>query len=199
MDTVLKKDIGERIKLVRGKESRDSFAQNIASHRNSLSRYERGLAYPSMDFMAVVCDKYNVRPDWLLTGEGPMRCGELASQPLGDMASMEAAAQIDQDAINVQELLNMTAEVLVSNTVYRPALAANIKAFHRSIALEVDNQELRSRIERLEERQAAEETRMATERKDMHTMWLEMENRLKKLEQENADLKRGQQEQAAQG
>lgn len=60
------------------------------------------------------------------------------------------------DAVNVQELLNMTAEVLVSDTVYRPALAANIKAFHRSIALEHDNQEFRVRIENMEARQEME-------------------------------------------
>lgn len=59
---------------------------------------------------------------------------------------------LQQEEVNIQDLLNMTAEVLVSNTLYRPALAANIKAFHRSIALEQDNKELRNRVDLIEEK-----------------------------------------------
>lgn len=67
-----KKDIGDRIKLVRGTESREVVAQLIDSHRNSMARYEAGLAYPSMDFMDAFCEHYNLNPTWFLTGEPPM-------------------------------------------------------------------------------------------------------------------------------
>ena len=52
--------------------------------------------------------------------------------------------------VEIQKLLNMAAEVLVSEIIYRPALAANIKAFYESIDIKKANQELRDRVIRIE-------------------------------------------------
>lgn len=71
-----KTSIGERIKLVRGSTPRGEIAQFIGSHRNTIARYEAGLAYPSMDFMDAFCSYYKLHPAWFLTGEGPMYKGE---------------------------------------------------------------------------------------------------------------------------
>ncbi len=183
----------EKVKAVTGWTKDKQLADFLHVQPGTISGARQRDNFP-LQWAFKVAQEFGCSTDSLVVEDVPIRSqpDTKDGQPIDDMASMEAAAQISPDAINVQELLNMTAEVLVSNTVYRPALAANIKAFHRSIALEMDNQELRSRIERLEERQEAE-------RKDMNTKWLETENRLKRLEQENADLKRGKQEQAAQG
>jgi hypothetical protein len=54
--------------------------------------------------------------------------------------------------VNIQQLLNMTAEILVSDTVYRPALAANIKAFRRSLDLEKSNKDMQIQINTIENR-----------------------------------------------
>lgn len=69
----------------------------------------------------------------------------------------------DAEEVQIQPLLNMTAEVLTSDTVYRPALAANIKAFHRSISLEKDNQEMKQRMDNLESKLTALERRLSEE------------------------------------
>lgn len=71
----------------------------------------------------------------------------------------------DNDQWSVEELLQMTREVLESHTVYRPALAANVKAFYKAIktedemnsiteevrALRMENQAVNNRMERMEQ------------------------------------------------
>ncbi|MFZ5764159.1 MAG: helix-turn-helix domain-containing protein [Thermodesulfobacteriota bacterium] len=74
--------------------------------------------------------------------------GRISAEHKAEEYAAKQAAEKVTDTVNVQELLNMTAEVLVSNTLYRPALAANIKAFHRSIALEHDNRQLMNELRR---------------------------------------------------
>lgn len=75
---------------------------------------------------------------------------EHKADELATLVHSPTTGQADQ--VNIQELLNMTAEVLVSNTTYRPALSANIKAFHRSITMEKDNQNLLERVGAIEEK-----------------------------------------------
>jgi len=145
--------LGDRIKQVRNGASQMKFGANLGGVTpNTIRRYEDGKNPPDATFLENLCRVYNINPTWLLLGEGPMRSGEAAGAGLAAPPKTAPQSQDITDAVNITELLNMTAEVLVSNTVYRPALAANIKAFHRSIALEHDNQELKSRVDSLETR-----------------------------------------------
>jgi phage repressor protein C with HTH and peptisase S24 domain len=68
----LHNDIGSRLTIVRGDESLSSFARKLDISRNTLARYEAGDAVPS-DILLEICRIKNVRPDWLMLGEGPMR------------------------------------------------------------------------------------------------------------------------------
>jgi transcriptional regulator with XRE-family HTH domain len=123
----------------------------------SISAYVTGKSEPSRDRLVAMAEAAGVSVAWLAAGIGPMQQGE----------SVEAEPQqktAPEEDINIQQLLNMTAKVLLSDTIYRPALAANIKAFSRSIDIELDNKELRSRMERMEERMAAMERRLDTKK-----------------------------------
>jgi len=64
--------LGRRLQDVRGNESLDSFAQRLEVHRNTLFRYEKGESYPDARIIYMLRMKFDVNPDWLITGEGPM-------------------------------------------------------------------------------------------------------------------------------
>ena len=49
----------------------------------------------------------------------------------------------------IHKLLVMTSEILESNTVYRSALAANIRAFHKAVEGESEMSDLREKMDQL--------------------------------------------------
>lgn len=73
-------EIGERIKRLRGDESLPSFAEKFGVHKNTITRYEKGESLPDAGFLQQVCTAYSVNPAWLLTGEEPMRRGEVPGE-----------------------------------------------------------------------------------------------------------------------
>jgi|GEM_PF-2686331 len=154
-------NISERLKMVRGSVSQAEFAAIFGVGTNTIYRYESGKNPPDTDFIIKVCEKFNINPSWLLFGEEPKHRREKRKAE----AEETSADQTLEEDINIQQLLNMTAKVLLSDTIYRPALAANIKAFNRSIEIEMDNRELRSRLERIEEKMVALEERLGGEKK----------------------------------
>lgn len=66
-------DIGERLKIVRNKESREVFAAKIGIHPQSLYRYEQGGRSVDSSVIYAVCSEYEISSDWLIFGTGPMR------------------------------------------------------------------------------------------------------------------------------
>jgi transcriptional regulator with XRE-family HTH domain len=58
--------IGERIKQLRGRRSREIFARQMGIHKNTLANYERGKRNPDSAFLVTLCRKENVDPSWLL-------------------------------------------------------------------------------------------------------------------------------------
>ncbi|WP_459932172.1 hypothetical protein [Fundidesulfovibrio butyratiphilus] len=73
------------------------------------------------------------------------------------------------------DMVTMTVEVLESDTIYRTALASNIRAFHQAVRSE-------RTLAKLEERVAILEAR--------EERWAQIEGRMADLEKENAELKR---------
>lgn len=63
-----KNHIGERIKSLREPESRPSFASRFGISVATLARYEGGETSPNADFIMILCENYNVTPDWLIYG-----------------------------------------------------------------------------------------------------------------------------------
>jgi len=67
-------DIGNRIKKIR-KEldlTQSEFAARIGSVQNTVTGYENGRRNPSAPVISLICERFNVREEWLRTGEGEM-------------------------------------------------------------------------------------------------------------------------------
>lgn len=64
--TFAKGTIGEKIKQLRGRRSRDTFAHRLGIHKNTLANYERGKRNPDSEFLETLCRAENVDPSWLL-------------------------------------------------------------------------------------------------------------------------------------
>jgi transcriptional regulator with XRE-family HTH domain len=61
-------NIGERIRSLRGPESRPNFASRFGISVATLVRYEHGETSPNADFIMKLCENYGVTPDWLIYG-----------------------------------------------------------------------------------------------------------------------------------
>ena len=64
------KEIGGRIRILRGRENQTSFAEMLGITQGQLSRYERGTAAPSLDSLVLLKKKTGRSVDWILIGEG---------------------------------------------------------------------------------------------------------------------------------
>jgi len=149
-------NFGDRLKKAAAKiGGQVELAKKTGISSRSINAYVMGQVDPSRERVIAMAQAAGVSVAWLAAGVGLMHQGDVVEKG----PPLKAAPEED---INIQQLLNMTAEVLISETVYRPALAANIKAFHLAIGIEQDNRELRSRIERMEERMATMERRLDT-------------------------------------
>ena len=121
------------------------------SHR-TWQAYEQGERFPAGKIFKSLADM-GFNTNWFFNDDPdvPMRTDAVPKVTQAGMAG-NVPPELAVDDVNIQELLNMTARVLVSDTIYRPTLAANIKAFSRSIDMEQDNRELRNRVEKIEEK-----------------------------------------------
>jgi len=62
--------VGQRIRMVRGKVTQTDFAKVLGVYKqNYISRYERGRV-PSPDLLIKIAEHGRVSVDWLLTGKG---------------------------------------------------------------------------------------------------------------------------------
>lgn len=67
-------DIGNRIKKIR-KEldlTQAEFAARIGSVQNTVTGYENGRRNPSAPVISLICREFDIREEWLRTGEGKM-------------------------------------------------------------------------------------------------------------------------------
>lgn len=63
--------IGDRIKSIRGRLSRDKFAPQTGISKTTLVNYETGERTPPSDYLVKILELYpDISPAWLLTGEG---------------------------------------------------------------------------------------------------------------------------------
>lgn len=66
--------MNERIKDIRKKEglSQQKFADKLGIARGNIAAYEVGKNAPSDAVISLICSKFNVNKEWLLTGKGDM-------------------------------------------------------------------------------------------------------------------------------
>lgn len=70
--------LGERLKLVRGSITQESFSATLQVNKRTLINYEQGVRTPDAEFIRLLCVLYGVNSNWLILGEG-----EMFSEPRG--------------------------------------------------------------------------------------------------------------------
>jgi transcriptional regulator with XRE-family HTH domain len=63
------KEVGERIRAIRGELSQAVFAEKLGIGRTSVIRYESGERQPDVEMLVKLNLLYGVQPLWLLTGK----------------------------------------------------------------------------------------------------------------------------------
>ena len=78
--------IAKRIKHIRGRMTQEEFAHSLGVHRSSIVRYEKGVSNPTSEFLKAMCRYYDIRPAWLLMGNGPIKEPVVNKEVRKDMA-----------------------------------------------------------------------------------------------------------------
>lgn len=71
-------DIADRIRKLRGNQTRERFAQELGVSAQTLYKYESRTGKVSLEFVEKICKLLSVRYEWLIAGEEPMRKEEHA-------------------------------------------------------------------------------------------------------------------------
>lgn len=140
----------------------------LKKHSSTISKWWNGEIVPGPKNIRLIAHFFDCNEEWLATGKGepfPLPFTSYSpTQRVTELIAEEAMSQNDhepeeQDHLSISEMLVMTTVILESNTVYRSALASNVRAFYEAVKRE---EEMRSVDERLEEMQG--ENRMMSER-----------------------------------
>jgi hypothetical protein len=95
----------------------------------------------------------DINVNWLKTGEGPMLKQEQQRSRLRKTHEIYVPGDAEEDERSEQpsssDMLIMTAKVLESNTVYRSALASNIRAFFQAVQGEAEMSDMREKMDQL--------------------------------------------------
>jgi len=82
--------LGQRIRMIRGKRTMANFVKGYGICPNTLMNYEADRRKPDADFLARLCEKEGVEPNWLL-GFGDGEAGEIAyKRHILEMVAAEA-------------------------------------------------------------------------------------------------------------
>lgn len=66
-------DISNRIREIRADKTREQFSQVTGIHPQTLYKYENKTGKVSLEAVEIICKKFNICYEWLVTGTGPMR------------------------------------------------------------------------------------------------------------------------------
>lgn len=67
-------ELKERIKIIRKNsgKTQEQFGKEIGVSKMSVTYYESGTRTPDQSKLKLMCEKFNINEEWLLTGEGDM-------------------------------------------------------------------------------------------------------------------------------
>lgn len=139
--------IGERIRELRGKLSREAFAAKYAIHRNTVERYEKNLRSPDTLFLQELARQENVNLEWVQTGADPKYKEE--SEPMTCHRNMTSIDREHTENIDVaSENTSDTSEVLRLQSELALALKGQVELQERLMATTQENADLRVQAER---------------------------------------------------
>ncbi len=134
---------GERLRQLRGSQSQAAFASLLGIPQVTLGNYERNRNQPRFEVIGDICARFEVCPEWLLFGTGPMRPGAAASPgegPHDAPLSQEAEARCAALESQLREVNKERRELSEEN-----------RRLHREKASLLErNAELRESLARLE-------------------------------------------------
>ena len=119
--------MNERIKLLRKHFdlTQDAFAARIGVKRGAIANYEIGRNIPADSVVALICREFNVREEWLRTGEGDM----FAPSPSSALDALAAERGLSRgEVILVEKLLELKPEVRQAILDYIVGVAAAVGA-----------------------------------------------------------------------
>jgi transcriptional regulator with XRE-family HTH domain len=87
--------IQDRLRAVRGQESRATFAARFGVHYRSVANYESDRD-PPVSYVQAIADRLGVRLEWLITGRGPVRQGEDDVSLLPEKIAYAVSTAIEQ-------------------------------------------------------------------------------------------------------
>ena len=138
--------LGQRIKLARGKQSQGAFAQAIQVSKGALGFYERDINLPNSEVVLKICSVSDVNIEWLLTGLGSMRTGDVRAEPHKPAAGAAAWVQEGSRCARLEEKLDRV------ERQRDELMDENRRLYARKDSLMEEIAALRERVARLEAR-----------------------------------------------
>ena len=173
--------LADRLRELRGNESRKAFSLKYGIHEQSLIRYEKGIRIPDNDIIRRIAEGEKVSFDWLCSGDGPKYT----------MGSISSFSDMSDD------LMRGEARQPIENTTSGPGMFSDMS----------ENLRLRQKLEQSLEKMLDLQERIASLLEDKGELLLELERskmdverrdlRIHELEKENAGLREAQKESAA--
>lgn len=87
------RDLGERIRRVRGYTSQEVFARQLGISKGALGCYERGVNCPNVEVILNISRLCHVSLEWLMTGKGEMADTRVPEGPVAGDHGADGAAQ----------------------------------------------------------------------------------------------------------
>lgn len=137
-------DLAERLIALRTGLSRREFAKSLGITESTLRNYEKGASSPDAQFLANICKKMALSPEWILFGIGPMRTAE--APPKKQEAIVEPSSRECPRCAKVERELEMEREER------RELAAENRRLYREKEEVLKELGELRATVARLEER-----------------------------------------------
>ena len=151
----------DRLKNAIGHQSNRSIADSCGLAEGTIRRYLKKEVYPSLDKIRAIADATGVNSTWLLTGDGPMRKGEMAPPPAPlclpqssqTSDTTQSAPYAAFDSLGVVEGMGMLTRIYSSgDTTYIRAINANLMAFSDAINMKKSNEDMQLEINDLKNR-----------------------------------------------
>lgn len=106
--------MNERLKLIRKNSgmTQEAFASELGATRGMIAKYETGLVVPDQTMRLLICQRYNVNPTWLETGEGkPYKEGLIPElvHALRQMPAVQTALERLLPRLTAEDLQHMNA------------------------------------------------------------------------------------------
>lgn len=95
-------DLHERLQAAVGKTTFRRLGELTETHPETVRRYMQGQA-PSAQFLAGVCAAMGICGEWLLTGQGPMRTGDLRRHALREADASELLEAVANTLTDLRE------------------------------------------------------------------------------------------------